>query len=233
MTGRFNMPTSSDSEFFLDRRFFNALDYSRRSAACDEQRILNCYKGIIRKYFIEKSIYPTKGQCGSHTELICHKYNETDALARRNLSLCRCVFAFSGIPAIHAVGCRSPPCQSESQKNSDWSEVDSVSADKKQIWIGGRPRRQKQNHSKGSDKDKGKLPQPTACTAVWGTIAPAESGTGTKPKAVREILLQEICRLYLCQRNRWACKTRLHHTAFSADSAKEQYAEDSCPRFAA
>ncbi len=27
-------------------------------------------------------------------------------------------------------------------------------------------RRQKQNHSKGSDKDKGKLPQPAACTAV-------------------------------------------------------------------
>ena len=93
-----------------------ALDFSRRSAACDEQRILNCYKGIIRKYFIEKSIYPTKGQCGSHTELICHKYNETNALAQRKLSLCRCVLAFSGIPAIHAVGCRDPPIN---LKNSD------------------------------------------------------------------------------------------------------------------
>lgn len=94
---------------FLDRRFFNALDYSRRSAACDEQRILNCYKGIIRKYFIQKSTYPTKWQCGSYTELICHKYNETNALARRNLSLCRCVFIFCEISTFYSVGCRSPP----------------------------------------------------------------------------------------------------------------------------
>ena len=93
----------------MDRRVFNALVCSRRSAACDEQRILNCYKGIIRKYFIEKSTYPTKEQCGSYTELICHKYNETNALARRNLSLCRCVFAFAGIMNFHSVGCRSPP----------------------------------------------------------------------------------------------------------------------------
>ena len=94
---------------FFGSEVFNALDYSRRSAACDEQRILNCYKGIIRKYFIEKSIYPTKGQCGSHTELICHKYNETNELARRNLSLCRCVFIFCDILSFYSVGCRSPP----------------------------------------------------------------------------------------------------------------------------
>ncbi len=93
----------------MDRRVFNALDYSRRSAACDEQRILTYYIGIIRKCFIEKSTYPTEGHCGLHDELICHKYNETNALARRNLSLCRCVFMFTDIPAIYAVGCRSPP----------------------------------------------------------------------------------------------------------------------------
>lgn len=115
------MPTPSDSEFFGSEVFY-ALDYSRRSAACDEQRILNCYKGIIRKYFIEKSIYPTKGQCGSHTELICHKYNETDALARRNLSLCRCVFMFCDILSFYSVGCRSPPFGLNFYifENSDW-----------------------------------------------------------------------------------------------------------------
>lgn len=55
---------------------------------------------------------------------------------------------------------------------------------------------------KGSDKDKSQLPQLASCTAVRGIIAPSESGAGTKPKAVREILLQEIQRLYLCKRNR-------------------------------
>ncbi len=44
-----------------------------------------------------------------HPEPICHRYNETDALARRNLSLCRCIFAFAGIINFHSVGCRSPP----------------------------------------------------------------------------------------------------------------------------
>lgn len=63
-------------------------------------------------------------------------------------------------------------------------------------------RRQEQDHPKGSDKDEIQLPQSAACTAVRGIIAPSESGARTKPKAVREILLQEIHRLYLCQRDR-------------------------------
>ena len=71
--------------------------------------IIICHEGIIRKYFIEKSTYPTKGHCGSHTELICHKHNEINALAWRNLSLCRYVFIFHGISTFYSVGCRSPP----------------------------------------------------------------------------------------------------------------------------
>ena len=51
-------------------------------------------------------------------------------------------------------------------------------------------------------EQRSQLPQPAACTAVRGIIAPSESRAGTKPKAVREILLQEIHRLYLCKRNR-------------------------------
>ncbi len=115
------MPTPSDSEF-LDRRVFNALDYSWRSAACDEQRILNCYKGIIRKHFIEKGAYPTKGYCGLHNELICHKYNEINALAWRNLSLCKCVFIFCDISTFYSAGCRSPPSGLNFYifENSDW-----------------------------------------------------------------------------------------------------------------
>lgn len=62
------------------------------------------------------------GQCGSHTELICHKYNETNALARRNLSLCRCVFIFCDILSFYSVGCRSPPFSLDFYifENSDW-----------------------------------------------------------------------------------------------------------------
>lgn len=70
----------------------------------------------------QKSTYPTKGYCGLHTELICHKYNETNALAQRNLSLCRCVFIFCDILSFYSVGCRSPPFGLNFYifENSDW-----------------------------------------------------------------------------------------------------------------
>ena len=71
---------------------------------------------LYQRCSIKKSTCPTKGHCGLHTELICHRYNETNALARRNLSLCRCVFIICGISTFYSVGCRSPPDQSESQK---------------------------------------------------------------------------------------------------------------------
>ena len=91
----------------------------------------------------------------------------------------------------------------------------------------GNHRRQKQDHPKGSDKDEIQLPQSAACPTVWRIAAPSESTAGVESKTMRAFLLQKIHRLYLCQRDRWTCEARISHTAFSADSAKERYAEDS------
>ena len=90
-------------------------------------------------------------------------------------------------------------------------------------------RRQKQDHPKGSDKDEIQLPQSAACPTVWRIAAPSESTAGVESKTMRAFLLQKIHRLYLCQRDRWTCEARISHTAFSADSAKERYAEDPFP----